>query len=287
MGLKASLVSERQHFVVDAGGVPDAQDIHPTIHQFLRNPVHRHIALGTHQYLRLTAKCLVNGFHEGGGLARSRRTMHDGHILGSQHAIDRLLLGGVQIRETHWVESEMLGIQRFGIEQIAQVGQSVVLGLDDLLQCVGHRAVTGLVKRKLHTETLRVLQFYDAGVVGNGHHHAITVNIAHRGGVFEVFDGSVVSRSDKERHWPSELEVLLNVFVGGAEHLHHQLVQAVVVAAPHTERPPGIAPLDETVHPACLRLLAEGLALALILNIEQQALLQQLLEFHDVSRDYR
>ena len=53
MRLEAPLVGERQHLVVDACGIADAQDVHPTVHQLFRYPVYRHVTLRTNQHLWL------------------------------------------------------------------------------------------------------------------------------------------------------------------------------------------------------------------------------------------
>ena len=70
---------------------------------------------------------------------------------------------------------------------------------------------------------------------------------------------------------------MLNILVTGAEHLHAELVQRVVVAASYAHRPPRIAALHIPLHPYFLGLLAESLFLRLILQLEQQPLLSKCL----------
>ena len=185
MRLEAPLVGERQHLVVDACGIADAQDVHPTVHQLFRYPVYRHVALRTNQHLWLAPQCLIDGFHESRCLARSRRSVYDGDILCPQHLVDGFLLRGIEVREAHGFEGELTGLLRLGIEQVAQLCQSVVLGIDGALQGIGHRAVARRVEGELYAKALGVLQFDDARVVGNGYHHAVAVDIAHRRGVFK------------------------------------------------------------------------------------------------------
>ena len=96
MRLKAALEGKGEHLVIDLGRIADAEHMQTTVDQFLRNPVDCHIALGTHQHLVLPPQGLIDGLDKRGGLTRSGRAMHDGHILGSQHLVDRLLLRAVE-----------------------------------------------------------------------------------------------------------------------------------------------------------------------------------------------
>jgi hypothetical protein len=67
--------------------------------------------------------------------------------------------------------------------------------------------------------------------------------------------------------------MLYLILAAQAEHLYHQLVQRVVVALSHPQRPPGITTLHLPLQPHLLGLLAESLLLRLILQLEQQPLL--------------
>lgn len=80
MCFETPFVGERQHLVIHARRVADAQHSHTPVGQFLRNPVYGHVALGAYQYLAFAVERLVDGFHKGGwscpfpeGRARSSR----------------------------------------------------------------------------------------------------------------------------------------------------------------------------------------------------------------------
>ncbi len=93
-------------------GLPTRSTATPRSVSFLRNPVYGHVALGAYQYLAFAVERLVDGFHKGGGLARSRRAVHDHHVFGAQHFVDGSFLRGVQPRETYRLEGEMSGLRR-------------------------------------------------------------------------------------------------------------------------------------------------------------------------------
>ncbi len=99
MGLEATLVGERQHLVIHACGVADSQYGDTAVHKLFGYPVNGHVRLRTHQYLVLAAQRLVDGLDECRRLARARRTVDNGHVLGPEHAVDGFLLRAVQIRE--------------------------------------------------------------------------------------------------------------------------------------------------------------------------------------------
>ena len=71
--------------------------------------------------------------------------MHHFHVFGLQHLVDRFLLRGVEPRETHGGEGEPLG-GLVAVEEVAQVGQPVVLGMDDTVEGIKHHPVGGLIE---------------------------------------------------------------------------------------------------------------------------------------------
>ena len=106
--LETPLVGKRQHLVVHSAGVADTQHIDAPIHQFFTNPIDSHITLCTYQHLVFAHQRLADGLYQCRRLARSRGTMYDSHILGSQHHVDGLLLRSVQIGKVHGWEDEGL-----------------------------------------------------------------------------------------------------------------------------------------------------------------------------------
>ena len=93
--LKAPLVGEGEHLIVDAGGVADAEDVDTTVDEFFRDPVDGHVALGTDQDLVFAAEGLVDGLDEGRGLAGAGRAMDNGNVFGAEDFIHRILLGAI------------------------------------------------------------------------------------------------------------------------------------------------------------------------------------------------
>ena len=181
MSLEAPLVGEAEHLVVHTGGVADAQHIESAVDELFRYPVDGHIALCTHQHLVLAAQRLVDGLHQRGGLASARRPVHNGHILGPQHLVDGVLLGVVQIVETHVGEGEGLCLLA-RIEEVAQVAQPA-LGSHGALKGLEHEAIAGLVEEQLHAQpAVADLQVGQRRIVGNGHDHAVAVDKAHGAG---------------------------------------------------------------------------------------------------------
>jgi hypothetical protein len=67
--------------------------------------------------------------------------------------------------------------------------------------------------------------------------------------------------------------MLYLIFAALTEYLYHQLVQRVVVALSHPQRPPGITTLHLPLQSHLLGLLAESLFLSSVLHLEQQFLL--------------
>ncbi len=71
--------------------------------------------------------------------------MNNGHILRSKHLIDSLFLHRIKPREAYGLKREVLG-GLTGIEEVAQVGQSVTLGTHHTVQSIKHYAIASLVK---------------------------------------------------------------------------------------------------------------------------------------------
>ena len=120
MSLETTFVCKGEHLVVHLRGIADTEHIHSSVHEFLRDPVYGHIALRAHQHLILTAQRLVDGLHERCRLARTRRTVYDGHVLCPQHLVHGLFLRRIQIGELHGAEAECLGLL-VRIEEVAQI----------------------------------------------------------------------------------------------------------------------------------------------------------------------
>ena len=93
--LKAPLVSEGEHLIVDAGRVADAEDVDATVDEFFRDPVDGHVALGADQDLVFAAEGFVDGLDEGRGLAGAGRAVDNGNVFGTEDFIYRILLGAI------------------------------------------------------------------------------------------------------------------------------------------------------------------------------------------------
>ena len=279
MCLEAPLIGERQHLVVDPCGVAYAQDRDATVNELLGNPVNRHVALGTHQHLTLPLQRLVNGLHERRRLARAWRAMHHHHVFRPQHLVHRLLLCGVEPREAHGRESEMLGFHRRRVEEVAQISQAVALGTHGAVEGLEHQAVGGLVKRQLHTQRCaRLLQLHRPRHVGQRHHHASPVGIAHRGGERQIADGDLFvlhgcRGGGEEHHGASKLKVVFNVVILLPHNLHTGLVERVIIASSRRHRVPRVATLHLACHACGLRLPSETLLLTGIFDLQEGFLL--------------
>ena len=279
MGLEAALIGEAQHLVVHAGGVAYAQHIDAAVDQLLAYPVHGGVALCADHHLALAHQRLVDGFHESGGLAGAGRAMHHLHVLGLQHLVDGFLLCGVEPREAHGLEGERLG-GLVAVEEVAQIGQPVVLGANHTVEGVEHHAVGGLVEEQLHAHGIGAALDVELVSLWHGHDHAVAVDIAHLGGEREVAQGFVLVHGE-EHHGLAKLEVVLDVGVGGARHLQGHLVERIVGAAAHGEGKPRVATLHLAPHSHRLRLLAIGFLLRCVFHLEQRALLLQCLYWRD------
>ena len=273
MGLEAPLIGEAQHLVVDARWIADAQHVDATVDELFANPVDGGVALCAHQHLALAHQHLVDGLHEGRCLARSWWSVHHFHVLGLQHFVDGLLLRGVEPGEAHRLERE-LSRRLVAVEEVAQVGQTVVLGMDDAVEGIEHHAVGGLVEEKLHADGIGRTLNVELMSLGNDHHHAVAVDIAHLGREGEIAYGAVLLHGE-EHHGLAEFEVVGDVGVGGARHLNRHLVECVVGAAAHGEGKPRVATLHLAAHAHGLRLLSVGFLLHGVFHLEQGALLQQ------------
>ena len=271
MGLETALIGEREHLVVDTGGIADAEHVDATVYELLGNPVDSHVTLRTDQHLTLPPQRLIDGLHEGRCLTRAWRTVNHRHVLCLQHFVDGLFLCGIQIRKSHGREAERLGLLA-GIEEVSQITQPP-LGLHHTVERFEHRLIARLVEEQLDAHVLCPLHVYQMPVVRHSHHHTVSVDIADGSRKVEILNLILVVNAEKG-HGPPELEVVFYlVVVTLPEHLHHQLVQRVIVAPAHLQRIPCITALHLPLQTHLLGLLAKGLLLSLILQLEQQSLL--------------
>ena len=274
MALEAPFVGEGQHLVVHTGGVADAEHGHTSIDQLLANPIDRHIALCTHQYLVLAVKRLVDGLYQCGGLSGARRTVYDGHILGIEHLVYGLFLCGVEPRESGGGESEGRGLLR-AVEDVTQLRQAVPFRLDDLAEGFEHQPVARLVEIELYAQAVGILYVHQCRGSRQDDHHAVFVHIVHRGGEVEVVQPFRCVLGE-EAHGASEFEYVLDVLVFAAFYFDDQLVERVVVAPSHAEGIPAHSALHFPSDAHRLGLLAEGFLLVFILHTQEQFLsLQQ------------
>ena len=72
--------------------------------------------------------------------------------------------------------------------------------------------------------------------------------------------------------------VVLFLAAAGALQLHSQLVQRVVITLADLDGPPGITSVYHSLDAYLLGMLAKGLLLRLVFQLQQQALLLQLLD---------
>ena len=276
MGLEAALIGEAEHLVIDACGIADAQHVDAAVDELLADPVDGHIALRANQHLTLAHQRLVDGLDERRGLAGAWRTVHHLHILGPQHLVDGPLLRLVEPGKRHGVEAEPLG-RHIRIEQVAQVGQPVALGVDDAVEGIEHRTVARLVKRQLYADGLFAALQVERVALGNDDHHAVAIDIRHGAGEREIADawlGIVACAGHaEEEHGLAELEVMGDILVGGAENLNSHLIERVVERRPYAQRKPRIAPLHLAPDAHGFGLLAKRFLLGLIFYLEQQTLL--------------
>ena len=101
--------------------------------------------------------------------------MDDGHVLGTQHLVDGMLLRLVEIGEVHVAKGKGLGLHRRCVEEVAQIAQSAT-GSHGALQCVEHHAVAGLVERQLHANAL-LLKVAKRKAVWHADHHAVAIDV--------------------------------------------------------------------------------------------------------------
>ena len=282
MSLKAPFVCEGEHLVVHTGGIADAEDVYATVDKLLRYPVHSHIALCTYKHLTLTSQGLEDGFHERSGLTGSRRTMHHGYVLCPQHLIDGFLLRGIKPRESHGVEG-VAGGWCLGIEDVTKVGKSAAACSDNTVEGFKHKTIAGLVEEELYAESILTLQVHNASAVGQRHHHTVLLGIADSSGEGKILELAASLRSlrpcrshvvlnGEEAHGATCFEIVLYVRTGLAHHLHHHLVERIIIASAYAYRKPSIATAHLALHAHCLRLLAKFLLLMIVFNLEKHAL---------------
>ena len=289
-------VSERQHLVVHLHGVAYAQHVDAAVNEPFANPVNRHVALRAHKHLVLAAQRLVDGLHEGCRLARARRSVYDGHVLGAEYVVHRLFLRRVKPGEAYGVKRECLGLLPRA-EQVAQVGQSVAFGVDDTVQGFEHQLVSGFVEEQLHAHVSRGLQLGERRVVRHGDYHPVAVNVAYGareeeispsrpplwGGAWFVLFGVLTppyrggweGLLNEEHHGAAELEVVFNLVVLRAQHFHGQLVQRVVVTLAHADGKPCVAALHLALQAHGFGLAAELFLLAVVFHLKQQLVLHE------------
>ena len=70
----------------------------------------------------------------------------------------------------------------------------------------------------------------------------------------------------------AKLKIVLYVQVLLSVHLHHALVEAIIVVFAHTQGKPCVAALHLALHSHDLRLFAESLFLSVIFHLQQQFL---------------
>ena len=268
--LEAAFVGEGQHLVVDARGVADAQDGEAAVDEALRYPVDGGVALRADQHLGFAVEGLVDGLDQRRGLARAGRAVDDGHVAGAEHAVDGGLLRGVEPRQAHGVELAEAGLL-CAQQQVAQLGQAVATGAGHVGQGFEHGAVGGLVEEQLHTHGVGALHVEHGVHAGHDEDHARVVGVGH-GGLEGVVGYLPVGRLAEEYDGAAELEAVLDVRVARALDLQHQLVERVVVVAPHADGPPAQATLHLACHAHRLGLPPELGLLVLILHAQEQLL---------------
>ena len=149
--------------------------------------------------------------------------MDNGHVLGSQHLIDGILLRPIQIREVHRSKAECLCLLT-GVEQITQITQTSFC-LDDTVEGIKHRLITGLIEEELNTHILSSLNINKLTIVGHSHHHPVTINITDGTRKREVFDLILIILLEKH-HRSSELEIMFYLIIFAlTEHLNNELVE--------------------------------------------------------------
>ena len=130
------------------------------IHEFLANPIDCHVALSTHKHLCLSVQRFVDGFHKGGSLSCSWRSMHHLDIFCPQDFVHCLFLCLVQPRKLHRCEGALLWFL-LPCEDVTQIGKSVVLCVYHFIKCMKHSLIRSFVKVKLHPKMVGVLQVYE------------------------------------------------------------------------------------------------------------------------------
>ena len=115
------------------------------------------------------------------------------------------------------------------------------------------------------------LKCQQIAIVGNDAHHAVAIHIAHHSRKRQILDSGVLLRhtiAGEKYDGFAKFEVVLDVGIGSAHHLHSQLVERIIVALGDLQRIPSIATLYLPHHSHLFGLFAEGFFLGLILHLE-------------------
>lgn len=202
--------------------------------------------------------------------------MHYLHVLGPQHLIDSLFLCLVEPRKRHGGKAETLS-WLVGIEQVAQTGEPVALGLNDAVERVKHRAVTGLVKREPHSYGFLTTLKVERMTLRHDDHHTVAIDIRNSAREGEISNAGLGRSANvwhaKEKNRFAKLEVMSDVLIRYAEHLNSHLIERIIERRPHPQREPRITAFHLAPNAHGLGLLAKRLFFSLILYLEQQTLL--------------
>ena len=202
--------------------------------------------------------------------------MHQCHVLGTQRLVHSLLLRGVEPRQRHSAERQLLR-RSIRVEDVAQRCKTTRLGVHHAVEGFEHEPVACLVEEQLQACRLAALQVGDTSAIGQCHHDAVVLGVAHGSGerhvLYALLARLLVASHGEEAHGATRLEVMLYVRVLGARHLHHCLIERVVVAAAYLYGEPGIATPHLTLHAHRLGLLSELLLLMVVLNLKKHSLL--------------
>ena len=232
----AALITTVEHLVAHPQRIAHPQHMDTATHQLLADPIHRSIARCTHKHLRLTLQCLDDGLHQRSGLARPRRTVHNGHLLRLHHTLYGVLLTTVEPRKTQlWQHAERR--RPLTQEHLAQPHEALILLTLRLMQSFGHHAESSVVNSQLHPQQVpfgSVVQTLSGCLVGQAERHRAVTHTLHIALVRQLL-GTAIGQI-KESHRLSRLEVELHlVFVHLIAHFHRKLSQGVVgvVAQPY------------------------------------------------------
>lgn len=120
------------------------------------------------------------------------------------------------------------------------------------------------------------MQVDNAARIGQRHHHTVLLGIAHRGGerhiVYAVAPVGVALHGE-EAHGAARLEIVLNVRARLTRHLHHHLIERVVIIASYADGKPRIAAPRLALNAHGLCLLAKLFLLVIVFNLKKESLL--------------